>query len=183
MLSLLLYRFLFPFRFLFRFWFLFLFLFPFLFWIPDSGFPLFQTPSLRTLRLEWKGLVNALSISKKSFPGSSVCASHSWTLSIVVFFGGLQASDRYQKESYACWFLSLHFESCCIQKPHIFQPFSLFTIEALPRNSSDQTPSTVWSGMSESRSSPNSQVNDSLFGSHLPSGLADSTPVAHKLHF
>ena len=36
---------------------------------------------------------NALSISKKSFPGSSVCASHSRTLSIVVFFGGLQASD------------------------------------------------------------------------------------------
>ena len=26
-------------------------------------------------------------------PGSSVCASHSRTLSIVVFFGGLQASD------------------------------------------------------------------------------------------
>ena len=72
-------------------------------------------------------------IWKKYFPGSSVCASHSRTLSIVVFFGGLQASDRYQKESYACWFLSLHFESCCIQKPHIFQPFSLFTIEALPR--------------------------------------------------
>ena len=44
MLSLLLYRFLFPFRFLFRFRFLFLFLFPFLFRIPDSGFPLFQTP-------------------------------------------------------------------------------------------------------------------------------------------
>ena len=39
----------------------------------------------------------------------------------------------YQKESYARWFLSLYFESCCIQKPHIFQPFSLFTIEALPR--------------------------------------------------
>ena len=44
MLSLLLYRFLFPFRFLFRFRFLFLFLFPFLFRIPDSGFPLFKTP-------------------------------------------------------------------------------------------------------------------------------------------
>ena len=38
MLSLLLYRFLFPFRFLFRFRFLFLFLFPFLFRIPDSRF-------------------------------------------------------------------------------------------------------------------------------------------------
>ena len=44
MLSLFLYRFLFPFRFLSRFRFLFLFLFPFLFRIPDSGFPLFQTP-------------------------------------------------------------------------------------------------------------------------------------------
>ena len=45
MLSLFLYRFLFPFRFLFRFGFLFLFLFnvP----IPDSGFPLFQTPPKR----------------------------------------------------------------------------------------------------------------------------------------
>ena len=43
MLSLLLYRFLFPFRFLFRFRFLFLFLLQFLFRIPDSGFPLFQT--------------------------------------------------------------------------------------------------------------------------------------------
>ena len=38
MLSLLLYRFLFPFRFLFRFRFLFLFLFPFLFRIPVSRF-------------------------------------------------------------------------------------------------------------------------------------------------
>ena len=38
MLSLLLYRFLFPFRFLFRFRFLFLFLFSFLFRIPDSRF-------------------------------------------------------------------------------------------------------------------------------------------------
>ena len=38
MLSLLLYRFLFPFRFLFRFRFLFLFLFPFLFRIPVSHF-------------------------------------------------------------------------------------------------------------------------------------------------
>ena len=74
-----------------------------------------------------------MSISKKSFPWSTVCASHSRTLSIIVFFGGLQSSDRYQKESYACWFLSLYFESCCIEKPHIFQPFSLFNKKALPR--------------------------------------------------
>ena len=50
MLSLLLYRFLFPFRFLFRFRFLFLFVFPFLFRIPDSGFPLFQTPNAESTR-------------------------------------------------------------------------------------------------------------------------------------
>ena len=45
MLSLFLYTFLFPFRFLFRFGFLFLFLFTVP--IPDSGFPLFQTPPKR----------------------------------------------------------------------------------------------------------------------------------------
>ena len=33
----------------------------------------------------------------------------------------------------ACWFLSLYFESCCFQKPHIFQPFSLFNKNDLPR--------------------------------------------------
>ena len=49
MLSLLLYRFLFPFRFLFRFRFLFLFLFPFLFRIPDSRFS--RRPNKRPLLL------------------------------------------------------------------------------------------------------------------------------------
>ena len=48
MLSLLLYRFLFPFRFLFRFRFLFLFLLQFLFRIPDSGFRLPAFPDVRS---------------------------------------------------------------------------------------------------------------------------------------
>ena len=56
MLSLFLYRFLFPFLFLFQFHFLFLFLFPFLFRIPDSGFPLFQTPYPRFITATFENL-------------------------------------------------------------------------------------------------------------------------------
>ena len=50
-----------------------------------------------------------------------------------IFASTFKLNGTIRHPSYACWFLSLHFESCCIQKPHIFQPFSLFTIEALPR--------------------------------------------------
>ena len=70
MLSLLLYRFLFPFRFLFRF----LFVFPFLFRIPDSGFPLFQTPvSVRHVGANPDELHHGISIQSsinlgKTFP-------------------------------------------------------------------------------------------------------------------
>ena len=59
--------------------------------------------------------------------GSSVCASHSRTLSIVVFFGGLQASDISRNLMLADSFLFI--SSCCIQKPHIFNHFLSLTIK------------------------------------------------------
>ena len=71
----------------------------------NSAAPRFFNPLLsvwisdETLFLVFDILLN---IRKKSFPGSNVSASDSRTLSIVVFFAGLQPSDRYQKGSYVC---------------------------------------------------------------------------------
>ena len=75
---------------------------------------------------------NALSISKKSFPGSSVCASDSRTLSIVVFFGGLLASDSLS-EGILCMLIPFSlFRELLHPKTTHFQPFSLFNNKALP---------------------------------------------------
>ena len=100
-----------------------------------------QTPNSSSLRsrfrLDWKGLVKSSGLKctehmEEVFPGVQ-CLRVSFTNFIHRCLLRRTSGLGYQKESYARWFLSLYFESCCIQKPHIFQPFSLFTIEALPR--------------------------------------------------
>ena len=73
MLSLYIYRFLFPFRFLFRLRFLFLFLFPFLFRIPASGFRLPAFPdaqyqpisALNVTSLKWSWWLSQVLITKQ----------------------------------------------------------------------------------------------------------------------
>ena len=64
-------------------------------------------------------------------PGSSVCASHSRTLSIVVFFGGLQASDIRRNLMHAELF-SLFRELLHPKTTHFSTIFSVNN-KALPR--------------------------------------------------